>query len=184
MSPLSAPLVSVPDGYEGVLPGSPSPFVLHRGEGEKSVLFDNLFTVLLSANETEGQYSAVTVHGHAGERIPAHYHALTHEFFYIIDGSISLWLDDQKDYHSLTVLEPGDFGFVPKNIVHSYRIDSDDTKMFGVGTGDFMRFFHASGTRTEEYGVPSEAFIPSWERLSTAAEKYDVHFLPEFELRD
>lgn len=184
MSTKAIPPVEVPAGYEGMLPGGPDPFILRQGEGEKSVLFDNLFTVLLSSNETEGEYSAATVHGNAGERIPPHFHTRTHEFFYIIDGSISLWLDDQKDYHTLTVLEPGDFGFVPRNIVHAYRIDSDNTKMFGVGTGDFMRFFHASGRPTDEFGVPTEPFIPSWERLSSAAEKYDVHFLMEFELRD
>ena len=137
-----------------VLPGRPVPFVVRQGEGEKSVLFDNSFAVLLSSDETEGQYSAATLHGAKGDRIPAHLHQRTHEFFYMVEGALTLWTDDQGEHHEKVLLEPGDFGFVPKNYGHAYRLESN-AKVFGVGTADFMRFFGAAGTSTDEYGIPT-----------------------------
>ena len=58
--------------FAGILPGAPKPFVLGNGEGEKSLVFDQLFTVLLSADETEDQFGAFTMQGRKGDRIPAH----------------------------------------------------------------------------------------------------------------
>jgi quercetin 2,3-dioxygenase len=39
-----------------VLPGRPEAFFLQRGEGEHAQLFTDLFTVLLSGDETGGQF--------------------------------------------------------------------------------------------------------------------------------
>jgi hypothetical protein len=38
----------------GRLPGGPKPYFLSDGEGEKAIVIDSLFTVLLSADETDG----------------------------------------------------------------------------------------------------------------------------------
>ncbi|MEV8274181.1 quercetin 2,3-dioxygenase [Microbacterium sp. NPDC077184] len=165
------------------LPGRPTPYVLRKGEGEKSLLFDNAFTMLLSADETEGQYSAAILQGGKGDRIPAHLHQRTHEFFYVIEGAITVWTDDQEEHHAKTLIEPGDFAFIPANIVHAYRVESA-TKVFGAGTGDFFRFFRAAGAPTGETGLPHEVYVPPMEQLIGAGQQYDVHFMPEFQFRD
>ena len=46
--------------WKGVLPGKPAPYVLRSGEGEHAMLFTDLFTVLLSGDETEGQFGIIT----------------------------------------------------------------------------------------------------------------------------
>ena len=38
--------------FAGILPAAPKPFVLGNGEGEKSLVFDQLFSILLSADGT------------------------------------------------------------------------------------------------------------------------------------
>ena len=45
---------------EGRPPGSPEAFFLKRGEGEHALLFTDLFTVLLSGDETQGQFGVFT----------------------------------------------------------------------------------------------------------------------------
>jgi hypothetical protein len=40
--------------WKGLLPGKPAPYVLRRGQGEHAMLFTDLFTVLLSGDETSG----------------------------------------------------------------------------------------------------------------------------------
>ena len=51
--------------FAGILPAAPKPFILGNGEGEKSLVFDQLFSILLSADETDDQYGAFTMVGRA-----------------------------------------------------------------------------------------------------------------------
>jgi quercetin 2,3-dioxygenase len=40
--------------WRGCCRGRPAPYVLRRGEGEHAMLFTDVFTVLLSGDETDG----------------------------------------------------------------------------------------------------------------------------------
>src|SRR4051812_25054925 len=74
----------------GALPGKPEPFFLSRGEGEHAKLFADTFTVLLSGDETEGQFGVFTANCPAGDIIPTHAHGDTHETFYVVEGRVRL----------------------------------------------------------------------------------------------
>ncbi|MGV2982792.1 quercetin 2,3-dioxygenase [Microbacterium sp. AGC85] len=168
--------------FAGILPGAPRPFVLGNGEGEKSLVFDQLFTILLSADETDDQYGAFTMQGRAGARIPAHLHLKTNEIFYVVDGEITVWMDDRAEHQSRTTLVTGDFAYVPANTVHAFQVHNS-TKVFGVGTAGFERFFHAMGQKTdvtEAQGV----YVPPFEVMRAAGEKYSTVFMPEFQFQD
>jgi len=168
--------------FAGVLPNAAKPYVLGNGEGERSLVFDQLFTILASGDETEDQYGAWTMKARAGDRIPAHQHTRTHEFFYVVDGEISVWMDDQADYHSKTTLVTGDFAFVPAGIVHAFKIENTTT-VFGAGTAGFERFFHAIGQKTDST-EPEGLYVPPFEVMRAAGEKYSTVFMPEFQFRD
>lgn len=168
--------------FAGILPAKAAPYILGNGEGEKSLVFDQLFTILLSADETDDQFGAFTMQGRAGDRIPAHRHLEAHEFFYVVDGEISVWMDDEADYHSKTTLVTGDFAFVPAKIVHAFQIHNT-TKVFGCGTAGFERFFHAMGRRTE-LTAPEGVYVPDVAVMRAAGEKYATQFMPQFQFRD
>src|SRR6478609_4890446 len=124
--------------FAGILPSAPQPYVLGNGEGEKSLVFDQLFTILLSA--------------------------------------------DEADDHSRTTLVTGDFAYVPANIVHAFQIHNT-TKVFGVGTAGFERFFHAIGQKTD-LTEPQGVYVPDYSVMRAAGEKYWTQFMPEFQFRD
>jgi quercetin dioxygenase-like cupin family protein len=168
--------------FAGILPAAPKPYVIGNGQGEKSLVFDQLFEILVSGDETSDQYGAWTMKAPRGERIPAHVHHRTHEFFYVIDGEISVWMDDQADYHSKTTLTTGDFAFVPIGIVHAFKIENTTT-VFGAGTAGFERFFHAIGQKTDAT-APQGVFVPDFSVMRAAGEKYWTQFMPEFQFRD
>lgn len=168
--------------FAGILPAAPKPYVLGNGEGERSLVFDQLFTILASSDETDGQYGAFTMAGRRGDRIPAHQHLRTHEFFYVVDGEISVWMDDGADYHSKTTLVTGDFAYVPAGIIHAFQIHNS-TKVFGCGTAGFERFFHAIGQKTDATS-PEGVYVPPFEVMRAAGEKYATVFMPEFQFRD
>src|SRR6476469_9957090 len=117
--------------WKGVLPGKPAPYVLRRGEGEHSMLFTDLFTVLLSGDETEGQFGIITADSPAGDIIPTHSHNETHETFYVLEGTVRLFYADAEGTKQTSLLTAGDFGFVPAGYAHAYQI-VEDARMMGT----------------------------------------------------
>lgn len=165
--------------YGSPLPGRPKPFFLAEGEGERSVLIDSLFTVLLSADETNGQFGVFTMHAPAGNVIPPHSHGTHHEIFYVVRGAITVFLDDEDGTSHARELGPDDFGYVPAGTVHAYRVDADDTRVLGVSTGGFERFFSVLGEPTEERRYPAVPLaLPPMERFMAAGRRFDTRFLP------
>jgi quercetin 2,3-dioxygenase len=165
--------------YAGILPGKPAPYFLEAGEGEKSIVFDTTFNILLSGDETEGQFGAFTTVGPAGEQIPAHYHPNAHEIFYILDGAVRLWLDDQAGFKEDRVLKAGAFAFIPRGTVHAFQME-EASRVFGIATGGFERFFDAMGTPTDDPGVPPVPYITPFPQMLAAGQKYGTVFLPDF----
>ena len=85
--------------WQGQLPGTPEPYVLRRGEGEHAKLFGDLFTVLLSGDETQGQFGIITAECPPGDVIPTHRHDATHETFFVLEGKVRLFFEDPDGAH-------------------------------------------------------------------------------------
>lgn len=84
------------------------------------------------------------------------------------------------------LLTPGDFGFVPKNCPHAYRMERHHSQVVGVAAGPggtFERFFENLGTPTGELGLPARPFVPEPEKFATVPQWYDVRFLPGHQWR-
>ena len=160
------------------LPGRPVPYFLDAGEGERAHLFDSLVTVLLSGDETDGQFGVFTLEAPRGEAIPVHRHADVHEIFFVLDGHIRVFVEGTDGERTDRLLTPGDFGYVPAGLRHSFRVESHRSKCLGVNTGGFERFFAAAGRRTDERVPPVPHHIPAPEHLQRAAREYrnEFHF--------
>jgi quercetin 2,3-dioxygenase len=165
--------------WRGVLPGAPEPYFLGAGEGETSVVFGELFTVLLSADETQGQFGVFVNEGPAGQPIPAHEHVHDHEIFYVLDGAVKVWTQTAEGQRASRVLRPGDFGYVPARVVHAYQM-VEPSKILGVSTGGFERFFHMLGKPTDDTTVPPAPFVPDREQMESAFRAYDN--IPRFDV--
>jgi quercetin 2,3-dioxygenase len=161
------------------LPGGPRPYFLSEGAGEKAIVIDSLFTVLLSADETDGQFGVFTMDGPKGDAIPPHSHGTHHEIFYVVRGGVTVFLDDEDGQRRVRELGPGDFGYVPAGIVHAYRVDEDHTRVLGVSTGGFERFFQTLGEPTEATTYPDTPLgLPPRECFLDAGQRFDTTFLP------
>lgn len=165
--------------WTGVLPGRPAPFRLPRGEGERSVAFDALTTVLLSAAETENQFGMFVVEQPAGPRIPTHRHAAVHETFYVVEGSIEVFVAHRDGQQERLRLGVGDFAYVPAGITHAFEATGERNTILGSCTAGFERFFQALGRPTEERGIPSEPYMVPREQLADAFARYDN--IPQFD---
>jgi len=167
--------------WKGVLPGRPVPFFLDDGDGERSAVFDSLVTVLLSKDETDGQFGVFTMRQPKGDLIVPHSHVDVHEIFYVVEGAARVFVEHADGRQESKLLGPGDFGYVPAGIVHSYRGEAEYTKILGVCTGGFERFFQALGELTDERDVPlTEPFTPSPEQMQEAFSRYRNIPLPDY----
>lgn len=131
------------------------------------MLFTDLFTVLLSGDETEGQFGFFTSQARRGQLIPAHTHHGTHEVFYVVDGSV----------------RTGDFGYVPADLVHAYQVE-EPALIVGVSTGGFERFFQQMGQPADHADNGQRPFVPDFPRMQTAAQAHHMEFLPDFDWSD
>jgi quercetin 2,3-dioxygenase len=169
--------------WKGVLPGSPEAFFLKRGEGEHALLFTDVFTVLLSGDETEGQFGVFTSHAPKGQLIPAHTHHDTHETFYVVDGKVRVYLQDRQGRKRSQLLGPGDFGFVPAGLPHAYQVE-ESARLLGVATGGFERFFQQMGTPTDRATTDQPPFVPDVPRMQAAAQAHHMEFFRDFDWSD
>lgn len=163
--------------WQGVLPGRPQPYVLRRGEGEHAVLFGDLFTVLLSGDETGGQFGIVTSESPAGDVIPTHSHESTHETFSVLEGAVRLFFEDAEGVAQTQLLRAGDFGFVPAGFTHAYQV-VESARMMGVLSGGFERFFQHMGQVTDHATTDQPPFVPDLPRMQAAAQRHAMRFLP------
>jgi quercetin 2,3-dioxygenase len=165
--------------WKGLLPGAPAPFFLRAGEGEHAKLFGDLFTVLVSGDETGGQFGIVHASCPAGDIIPTHAHEDTHETFYVIDGKVRVFVEFPDGSKTSRLLEPGDFGFVPARLPHAYRVEAP-TRMLGVLSGGFERFFQQMGTPADTAAADQPPFIPAVDRIMAAGQQHGTRFFPDF----
>jgi quercetin 2,3-dioxygenase len=166
--------------WKGLLPGRPEAFFLKRGEGEHAMLFGDLFTVLLSGDETEGQFGVFTSEAPKGQLIPAHTHHDTHETFYVVEGKVRVYVADRDGAKKSQLLEAGDFGFVPSGLAHAYQIE-ENARLMGVATGGFERFFQQMGTPTDHPTADQPPFIPDFPRMQAAGQAHNMEFFREFD---
>jgi quercetin 2,3-dioxygenase len=167
-------------GWRGLLPGRPEAYFLDRGEGEHAQLFADLFTVLLSGDETEGQFGVFSCQAPRGELIPAHAHHRTHEVFYVIEGGVRVYVQDRDGTKRSRLLTAGGFGYVPAGLAHAYQVE-EPTRMLGVATGGFERFFQQMGQPTDHATPGQPPFAPDFPRMQAAAQAHDMEFLPDFD---
>ncbi|AQZ62880.1 Quercetin 2,3-dioxygenase [[Actinomadura] parvosata subsp. kistnae] len=167
------------------LPPEPGrPYFVEKGMGDRAHLFGDLITIYAGGEQTENTFNFFTCEGPKGPIIPAHLHAGTYEVFYVTQGAVRLFVEDLEGAQQEKLLTAGDFGFVPKNCPHAYRIERHHSQIVGVAAGPggtFERFFESLGTPTDEHGLPATPYVPAPERFGTVPQRYDVRFLPDHE---
>jgi quercetin 2,3-dioxygenase len=115
------------------------PYWVESGEGERLLAGDQLFTFLSHQGHTHGAFIALMTAGPIGAPIPKHFHEQHIESFLLLDGRMTMWVNDEE-----MQLSSGDFLHVPPGTIHSYRLDSPYTRFAGVlSPGLFEPFFRA-----------------------------------------
>jgi quercetin 2,3-dioxygenase len=68
---------------------------------------------------------------------------------------------------------------VPAGLAHAYRVEAP-TRMLGVLSGGFERFFQRMGTPADTADAGQPPFIPDLNQILAAGQQHGTRFLPDF----
>ena len=134
--------------------------------------FLGILATIKSSTETTGGAVAVIEHlAPRGTGSPLHVHSREDEWFYVIEGELTLWVDGE------TILAPaGSFVFGPKGIPHTFIVSSEQARFLLVtepaGFEQFMRMVGEPATRLE---IPPPATEPPDVAALARAESRGCH---------
>lgn len=90
------------------------------GEGRKIWFGGDMFTYLMTGDESGGTLFTLISRVSPGNGAPPHLHLYEEEQFYVMDGEFTFWVGDQTIHATA-----GDFICVPRQTVHSFRNERD-----------------------------------------------------------
>lgn len=112
---------------------------LHPPGASELRLMGDVSTHFLAVGEqTGGVFALVDEQAPRGMSVPLHRHADDFEAFYVIDGELTLWIDEEPGQR----VGAGAFAYVPGGAVHGFRVESESARYLLLTTprhGDFYR---------------------------------------------
>ena len=97
----------------------------------------------------------------------------------MVEGQVRVFVVDRDGEKTSRLLGPGDFGFVPAGLAHAYRVEAP-SRMLGVLSGGFERFFQHMGTPADTAAPGQPPFVPALDQIMAAGQLHGTRFLPDF----
>ena len=155
-------------------PTAPPPYALRSEEGEALWFLGTLVTVKASADSTGGRVAVIEHVAPQGFGSPLHVHRREDEWFYVLEGELTVWVDGE------TIVAPaGSFVFGPRDVPHTFAVASPQARFLLVaepaGFEDFVRTLaEPAAARTLP---PADLAPPDPERLAAVAAAHGIEIL-------
>lgn len=96
-----------------------------------------LLTIVADAADTTGQLAVMQQHARQGFSPPRHLHHREDTALLVLDGRITVDIDGD-----LRVLEAGGFAWLPRDVPHTFRVDSDEARFLELITPAGFEAYH------------------------------------------
>ena len=139
--------------------------LVRANEGRTLHAFGHAIVVLLDGKQTDEKFTTFLNISPPGGGPGLHYHDHEDEWFYIVEGKVSFFMND-----TWTDLVPGDSIYSPRGSVHGFKNNTDQIiRVFiNIAPAGFERFF---AEVAQEWAQPE----PDLGRITNIAEKYGQH---------
>ncbi len=108
----------------------PSAFGRGRQSLERSVWYSGwLLTFLATGQDTQGQFALMELVARKGNVPPPHIHHREDETFYVLEGEMTFSVGDRT-----IKATPGTAVFLPRDVVHSFVIESEQVRILALVT--------------------------------------------------
>jgi quercetin dioxygenase-like cupin family protein len=153
---------------------SAKPIVHQRNEGDARWFLGGL-TIIKSSGETTGGRVAVTENlAPRGYGSPLHVHHREDEWFYVLSGELTFWIDGET-----VAAREGSFVFGPRDVPHTFIVSSDQARfLLVVEPAGFEKFLLALSQPAESLTLPpASTEPPALEAMMAAAAAYELEIL-------
>jgi quercetin dioxygenase-like cupin family protein len=141
------------------------------GEGEAIWFLDNLFTVKASVR-SGARFGLAEDRVPAGSETPFHRHHDDDESFYVLEGTMTLFLEGGR----VVEAKPGAFIHIPHGVAHGFRASSALRMLVLSDPAGFMEFVREYGDPAPRPTLPP-ASAPDVPRLMAVAHKHRIEIL-------
>jgi quercetin dioxygenase-like cupin family protein len=149
-------------------------YLLGQDEGDAFYLLGMLEVIKISGQDTNGAYGLMEITARAGDGSPWHVHPEEDEWFYVLEGEFSFYIDQAR-----LSLSAGSFAFGPKGVAHTFIAGADGGKaLIGFQPFHFEGFLREVGEPAAERVVPPPLKTPpDMERLLPIASRNGMEIL-------
>jgi quercetin dioxygenase-like cupin family protein len=150
------------------------PIALGPGEGEHLWFFGALTTIKAEGAATGGRVMVSEQLAPRGGGSPLHIHHNEDEWFYVLDGELTIWVDG-----TTVVAGPGSFVFGPRDVPHTFIVSSEQARFLLVTEpAGFEGFVRALGTPASAPEMPpGPAGPPDTELVMRAAADHGLEIV-------
>ena len=152
-----------------------SPIALQPTEGEALWFMGFLATIKASAGETGGRVAVIHHLGPQDAGSPLHVHHQENEWFYILDGELTVWVGGE------VIRAPaGSFVFGPQGTPHTFTVSSPQGASFLLVTepGGFEAFMRTCAEPAHSLTLPPPpASPPDLAQIAAIAAEYGIEIV-------
>ncbi|MDB5222436.1 MAG: cupin protein [Chitinophagaceae bacterium] len=150
-----------------------TPMLTNRNKENSYWYIGHLMSLLLTSKETGGRFALLRATERRGLEPPPHTHTKEDEAFLILEGEV-VYTAGNKTFHA----KEGDVMFLPKNIQHSFKIQSEklETLILLTPGGLENYFVEMSQPAGDVQLPPMPEGPPDIKKLVATASKYGVKF--------
>jgi quercetin dioxygenase-like cupin family protein len=132
------------------------PSLIPPGEGDAYWFLGALATIKASTETTGGGVAVIEHLAPQGHGSPLHVHTREDEWFYVLEGELTFWVDGH-----VSVAAAGSFVFGPKGLPHTFIVSSQTARFLLVTEpAGFERFTRALGQPAASREIPPPAMEP------------------------
>jgi quercetin dioxygenase-like cupin family protein len=151
-----------------------APVALGPSEGEALWFLGGLTTIKATGAETGGRVTVTEGLAARGFGSPLHVHHREDEWFYVLEGELTLWVGGD------TIVAPaGSFVFGPRDVPHTFIVSSEQARfLLVVEPAGFEGFVRALGEPAQHLEIPPPVSEPpDLERMAALAASFGMELL-------
>lgn len=150
------------------------PIAFTQGEGEERWFLGGLSTIKAAADHTAGRVAVTENWAPSGHGSPLHVHHNEDEWFYVLSGELTFWVDGRT-----IIAAAGSFVYGPRDVPHTFTVTSDEARfLLVVEPAGFEQFLLELSEPAQSSTLPPATVEPpAPETMMAAAARYGIEIL-------
>jgi quercetin dioxygenase-like cupin family protein len=150
------------------------PIALQQSEGDARWFLGALVTIKSTGEQTGGRVAVAETWAPRGHGSPLHVHRQEDEWFYVLSGELTFWVDGRV----ITATE-GSFVYGPRDVPHTFTVTSEEARfLLVVEPAGFENFINALSEPAHSLTLPPASVEPpAMDALMAAAAEHGLEIL-------